>query len=261
MTLHHVRTGAGRPLLLIHGLGGSHQSWSTVVDELSRHREVIAVDLPGFGDTPPLTGPVSVAALADEVARFIAGAGLDGVDVVGSSLGGQLALELKRRGAVGSVVALDPAGFGTALERTIFGVTLRASMALVRLLGPVLGLLAGNPVTRTLLLPQFSARPWALSPELVRRELHSFAHSPGSAATLAMLAAGDPQLGLPTPAADPVVIVWGSRDWVLFPSQAPRAARAFPGAELQWLRGSGHLPQWDVPEKVIRLVLRVTEQV
>lgn len=258
MELHHVRTGSGRPLLLIHGLGGSTRTWSTVVDELSAQREVIAVDLPGFGQSPTLPGPVSVAALADAVADFIAEQGLDGVDVLGNSLGGQIALELKRRGAVGSVVALDPSGFATPGELRVFDLSLRLSMKLVRLLGPVLPALVGSKVARTLLLSQFSAKPWALSRELVLRELDSFAQSPGSEPTLAAISAGVPQGGLTAQTTDPVVIAWGKRDWVLLPTQAKRAVRAFPGAELQWFAGCGHLPQWDIPATVVRLTLRAT---
>ena len=104
----------------------------------------------------------------------------------------------------------------------------------------------------------FSAKPWALAPELVLRELSSFAFSPGTEDTLAALCCGVPQPGLASRTPDPVVIAWGRRDWVLPPPQAKRAARAFPGAELQWFGGCGHLPQWDVPTKVVRLVLRTT---
>lgn len=49
--MHHVRTGSGPPLLLVHGLGSSLRNWDPVLDELSPRREVIAVDLPGFGQT------------------------------------------------------------------------------------------------------------------------------------------------------------------------------------------------------------------
>jgi len=60
MQMHHVRRGAGKPLLLVHGLGGSGQSWETILDGLAAEREVIAVDLPGFGRTPPLRGGSSL---------------------------------------------------------------------------------------------------------------------------------------------------------------------------------------------------------
>src|SRR5215203_4078182 len=108
MDMHHVRLGAGKPLLLLHGLGGTWRSWAPVLDALAVEREVIAVDLPGFGETPPLPGPATIDTLADAVTAFMAAQGLTGVDVVGSSMGARLVLELARRGVVGAVVSLDP---------------------------------------------------------------------------------------------------------------------------------------------------------
>ena len=83
VTLNHVRRGSGSPLLLVHGLGAGWRSWSPILDVLAESREVIAVDLPGFGETPPLTGEVSIATLTDSVANFIREQGLDGVSTVG----------------------------------------------------------------------------------------------------------------------------------------------------------------------------------
>ncbi len=74
-------------MLLLHGLGGSHRSWSTIIAGLRSAREAIAIDLPGFGDTPPLPGETSIATLADAVERFVEAEGLTGVDMVGSSMG------------------------------------------------------------------------------------------------------------------------------------------------------------------------------
>ncbi len=54
--MHVVRRGHGRPLLLINGLGGTWRSWGPILDALAAEREVIAIDLPGFGDSPPLAG-------------------------------------------------------------------------------------------------------------------------------------------------------------------------------------------------------------
>jgi pimeloyl-ACP methyl ester carboxylesterase len=110
--MHYVRRGTGKPLLLIHGLGGSWRSWQTILDGLALEREVIAVDLPGHGETPPLRGATTVATLADAVTGFVYENDLNGVDVAGSSMGARLVLELARRGGVvGGVVSLDPDGF------------------------------------------------------------------------------------------------------------------------------------------------------
>jgi pimeloyl-ACP methyl ester carboxylesterase len=52
MTLSHDRSGAGTPLVLIHGLGSARTVWSLVTPSLGKSFEVLAVDLPGHGETP-----------------------------------------------------------------------------------------------------------------------------------------------------------------------------------------------------------------
>ncbi|WP_245877603.1 alpha/beta fold hydrolase, partial [Streptomyces glaucescens] len=90
------------------------EGWAPVIDLLAQDREVVAVDLPGFGDSPPLpdTRP-TVQALATEVALWFSTVGLTRPPVVGNSLGGAVALELARAGAVASAVALSPIGLWT----------------------------------------------------------------------------------------------------------------------------------------------------
>ena len=82
--MNGIRRGAGKPLLLIHGLGSTWGSWRPVLNDLAAQREVIAIDLPGFGKTPPLRGEVSIATLADAVTEFLDSHQLIGVDVVRS---------------------------------------------------------------------------------------------------------------------------------------------------------------------------------
>ena len=258
--MHVVRRGSGRPLLLIHGLGGSHASWETIAPQLEAERELVLVDLPGFGATPPLGGPPSIAALADALEAFLDEHDLDGVDVVGSSMGARLALELARRGRTGATVALDPGGFWTRREARVFGLSVKLSIQLVRRLGRLLPLLVGNPVTRTLLLAQFSAAPWRLDAGVVLRELRSYAGAPAFDATLDELANGPQQGGMPAGAArGPIVLGWGRRDLVTLPRQAARAAARFPDAQVAWFDRTGHFPQWDRPAETVRTILAATE--
>src|SRR5215213_2318896 len=116
MSLAHVRRGSGPPLVLIHGIGSQWQMWQPVLDRLARERDVIAVDLPGFGDSPPLPGTPSVEALAGAVAELLGELGIERPHAAGNSLGGGVALELGRRGDARSVCVLSPAGFGTMRE-------------------------------------------------------------------------------------------------------------------------------------------------
>ena len=260
MTLNYVRRGSGSPLLLVHGLGGGWRSWTPIIDELAEHREVIAVDLPGFGETPSLTGEVSIATLTDSVADFIREQGLDGVATVGQSMGGRMVLELARRGVGGDTVALDPGGFWSDRELTVFGATLRPSITLVRALRGRLPSILGSPVGRTLLLAQLSARPWALSPETVLPDVCGLADAPGTGAAMDALTKGPKQQGAPTGTAPGrVTIGWGRRDLVTLPSQSARATELFPDAVLHWFERCGHFPQWDAPQEAIRLILDSTD--
>jgi pimeloyl-ACP methyl ester carboxylesterase len=255
--MHHLRRGAGRPLLLLHGLGGSWRSFDPILPALEAERELVLVDLPGFGMSAPLARTPSPPALADAVAAFLAEHDLRGVDVVGSSLGGRLALELARRGEVGATVALDPGGFWSDRGRFFAGVTLAASVRLVRAIAPVIPALAASAAGRTALLAQLSARPWALSPQLVTQELEAIAAHPEACdATLAALIQGPTQPGGRTPG--PVTIVWGRQDRLTLPSQARTAQERFPDARIVWLDGCGHFPQWDQPAETARIVLEAT---
>lgn len=258
--MHFIRRGAGKPLLLLHGLGSSSKSWTTIFDALAAERDVIAVDLPGHGATPPLNGEVSFATTADAVAQWVNTNGFAGIDVVGSSMGARLALELARRGGiVGAVVALDPGGFWKGWERLYFGTTIGLSIRLMRILKPVLPLLVSNAVTRSLLLVQFSAHPWRLNSQIVLQELRDFLNAPSFDALLTSLAKGPPQEGAPRGAiAKPVTIVWGRQDRVTLPRQAARAAARFPDAKFVWLDDCGHLPHWDQPEQTVRVILDAT---
>ncbi|MGQ0651401.1 MAG: alpha/beta fold hydrolase [Betaproteobacteria bacterium] len=258
--MNYLRTGSGKPLLLIHGLGGSWRSWTPVIDGLAAEREVIALDLPGSGATPPLRGEASIRTLSDAVTAFVRAHGLRGVDAAGSSMGARLVLELARRGGVlGAVVSLDPGGFWRGWQRHAFYTSIYLSIRLVRLLQPVMPALAGSALAKTLLLAQFSARPWKLSPRLVLDELRGHAASPSFDELLRQLAYGEPQQGAPRGSIrQPLVIGWGRRDRVCFPSQARRALQLFPDARLHWFERCGHFPQWDAPGETIRLILEST---
>lgn len=257
--MHSVRQGSGKPLLLIHGLGASWQNWQPILPALSAQREVIAVDLPGFGQTPALQGEVSITTLADAVTSFMTEQGLTGVDMVGVSMGGRLVLELARRGVGGTTVALSPGGFWNAGQLRFFNISIQASIKLIRALQPVMPLLTGNPVGRTALLAQLSPKPWALPADLTLHEMRSWAASPSFDAALHSLVHGPVQQGAPAGSLPGrIVIGWAWQDRICFPSQSKRATTLFPDAALHWFDNSGHYPHWDQPAQTVDLILRST---
>ena len=257
--LHHIRVGTGQPLLLIHGIGGSYRSWNPLLDGLSAQRKVIALDLPGHGLSPALPGENTFYALVDAVEAWLHANNLTGVDCVGSSMGARMVLELARRGVVGAVVSLDPGGFWEGWQVPFFYYSVAASVRLVRLLQPVMPAITGSALGRTVLLPQFSARPWRLPAHVALDEMRSFAKATNFDELLWHLAHGEKQEGAPRGSIQhPLVIGWGRQDRVCLPSQAPRALAAFPDAALYWFDRCGHFPQWDQPEETVHLILAVT---
>jgi pimeloyl-ACP methyl ester carboxylesterase len=272
--LAYDRQGSGPPLLLIHGIGSRRGVWDPVVGLLAREREVIALDLPGFGDSPPLPDGVepTVGALADAVEAFAREHGLGGVDdaqpaagaaaepgaarwhVAGNSLGGGIALELARRGAVASATALSPIGFWSEPERRYSVALLRISRRAARHAGGLLSRAVGWPGGRTLLLGTFYGHPLRRELAAARADLDALGGCQGFEATLARFRGHRFQDGERL-ASVAVTIGWGTRDRLLIPKQAQRARAALPAARHVPLAGCGHVPMSDDPEGVAALLL------
>ena len=121
----------------------------------------------------------------------------------------------------------------------------------------MLPLLAGSAAGRTVLLPQFTPRPWAVPAGVALTDLRSIADTPALFPTLQALVDSGPQLGGPTPGR--VVLGWGRRDRVTLPRQAARAQAAFPHATLHWFDRCGHFPTWDQPRETVQVVLAATD--
>jgi pimeloyl-ACP methyl ester carboxylesterase len=247
--LAHDRLGSGPPLLLVHGLGSCKEIWRPLLPALAREREVVAVDLPGFGASPP--GPRTVEGLAEALAAFAVELGLERPHVAGNSLGGGVALVMGAMGAARSVCALSPVGFSAGREGTYARAVLASTRVVAEALAPAAPRLARSVVARTLLSCHVAARPWRIPAEDTAHWMRMCAQAP---AFWDLLDALD---GWRAPApACPTTIAWGERDRLLiFSRQAPRARRRMPGARHVVLRGCGHVPTWDDSEQVARVVL------
>ncbi|GIF00722.1 hydrolase [Paractinoplanes rishiriensis] len=254
-SVNHHRRGSGSPIVLIHGIGSRWQVWSPLLDRLAEQHEVIALDLPGFGDTPPDGGSGSVPYLADRVAAFLREIGVQRPAVGGSSLGGGIALELGRRGLARSVVAFSPVGFFTRAEATWCRAVVTAARAGGTALGPALPALMRTRPGRTALCGLFYGKPAELSPDDCVADARALIAAPGFAKARRRL--GRWRL-TEEPTGLPVTIAWGDRDLVLPIRQAQRARQVLPHARHVRLNGCGHLPFADDPRTCARLLLEAS---
>uniref|UniRef100_A0AAU2VZ70 Alpha/beta fold hydrolase n=1 Tax=Streptomyces sp. NBC_00008 TaxID=2903610 RepID=A0AAU2VZ70_9ACTN len=255
VSVAYERTGAGEPLLLLHGIGHHRQAWDPVIPVLAVERDVIAVDLPGFGASPALPDPLryDLRTVASLLGAFCEDLGLDRPHVAGNSLGGLLALELGRKKRVRSVTALSPAGFWTERERRYaFGTLRTMRLAAGSIPLPLIERLSRTPAGRAVLTSTIYARPGRRSPEAAVRETVALREAPGFHRTLA---AGRDVMFTDDVPGLPVTIAWGSGDRLLPRRQGIRAKHTVPGARLVRLPGCGHVPMSDDPALVARVVL------
>jgi pimeloyl-ACP methyl ester carboxylesterase len=256
MRLNYHRAGNGEPLVLIHGIGSRWQVWNPVLGLLEAHRDVIALDLPGFGASPMASDdePPGVERLTNQVAEFLTDLGLERPHVAGNSLGGLLTLELAKRGRASSATALSPAGFfRNRFDESYARGSLLLTIAATRLLRPVAGAVLEPPTGRIALLGQVFGHPTRVPPPDAVQTLRSAADAPSFSETLGPVARS--RFGGGEAITVPVTIAWGELDRLLLPRQAARAAQLLPQARSVWLYDCGHVPTYDDPEQVATVLL------
>ncbi|MFI5497915.1 alpha/beta fold hydrolase [Nocardia asteroides] len=257
--ISHVRRGAGSPIVLVHGLGSRWQIFAPIIDLLATQYEVIAVDLPGFGASPAQLGlRPGPRGYADWLTGWLDTNDIQAPHVVGSSMGGGIALELGRTGVASAVTAFSPVGFYRQPGLRWVQGSLTAMRAVARVAGPALDRAVEHPAGRTALLSVMFGKPAQVTPQAARIDLAglagaaSFADARDDFATY-VLAAGDDPGAL---ARIPVTVAWGTRDLVLtHRTQSARARAVLPFARHLDLPGCGHLPFSDAPDLCVRTIL------
>jgi pimeloyl-ACP methyl ester carboxylesterase len=248
--LAYDRTGRGEPLVLLHPLGAHRQVWEPIVERLRDRRELIAVDLPGFGDSPPLqNGTPTPRALAAAVAGLMESLGIARPHVAGNSLGGWVALELGLLGAVRTVVGISPAGLwpGPLVPKPVIAHRLAHAVL------PLAGAAAANPVGRRLLLGSAVAHPGRVPRAAAAGLVRAYARAPGFKAVNDAMRAGV-FTGLERIRV-PVTLVWPEHDRVVNrPPWLPDNVRSIV------LQDAGHVPMWDAPDELARVLLERTAE-
>jgi pimeloyl-ACP methyl ester carboxylesterase len=256
----YSRTGRGEPLVLLHGLGSSRAAWEPIMPALAERFDVIAIDLPGFGASPPL--PAGIEPSPSELAAVVGGK-LDGLGIgqphlAGNSLGGWVAMELAKTRPVRSVTLLAPAGLWRADTPLYCRVSLRLSRWLARYAGPALARIVATRPGRVVVLGQFLGHPARLPAARARSAVQALGTCPGFDATLK--ATAHRHLHGAQQVAAPVTVAFGSRDLVLLRHQSRNLGELPPDTQSSTLAGCGHLPMSDDPAAVTGLIITSTSR-
>ncbi len=257
MTLHGDRVayrdeGRGEVVLLIHGMGGSSNTWDSVIPLLAKKYRVIAPDLLGHGQSDKPRGDYSVGAFAVLLRDLLDELGITRVTVVGHSLGGGIAMQFahQHRQYCDRIVLISSGGFGGDVGRVLRLLSIPGSEFVLPMIASRPAVAAGNAL-RALAgsADRFKARP-ALSNRDNRRAflrtLRSVVDFRGQAVSaLDHLCFTD---GLPA------LIISGDQDRVI-PVEHARAAHAtMPNSRLHVLAGVRHNPPTEAPEEVAGLI-------
>jgi pimeloyl-ACP methyl ester carboxylesterase len=241
------RRGAGEPLLLIHGLGYARWGWEPVVDLLAEYHEVILFDNRGIGESDAPDGPYTVPLLAGDAAAVLDAGGIERAHVLGTSLGGMVALQL----------ALDRPD---RVDRLVLGCTTPGGAQGAPMPEQTVRLMQEAPSLPTeVALRRFIENAFGPTPdqEQVERIMkHRLRTAQAPVAWAAQAAAGAafdvwervPEISVPT------LVLTGLEDNVVDPRNSELLAERIPDAQLETFPGSGHLFFWEQPERFVEVV-------
>ncbi|MFE0514315.1 alpha/beta fold hydrolase [Streptomyces sp. NPDC058964] len=253
------------PALYVHGLGGSSQNWSSLMERLDGVVDGEAVDLPGFGDSPPPDdGDYSVTGHARAVIRYLDAAGRGPVHLFGNSLGGAVATRVSavRPDLVRTLTLVSPALPELRVQRTavptgllgvpgvaaLFTRMTREWTAEQRVRG-VMALCYGDParvtpeafghaveeLERRLRLPYFWDAMTRSARGLVNAYTLGGQHGLWRQAERVLA---------------PTLLIYGGRDQLVGYRMAQKAARSFRDSRLLSLPDAGHVAMMEYPETV-----------
>jgi pimeloyl-ACP methyl ester carboxylesterase len=264
--LTYAAGGEGPLLLLIHGMGGTYENWSSVMEPLARRHTVVAPDLPGHGRSAPGAGDYSLGALAASLRDLLLTLGHERATLVGHSLGGGIAMQLAYQfpELAERLVLVSSGGLGPEVSLVLRAAALPGSDIVIAATARTASR-AGAIVGRA--LGTVGLRP---TPDVaeVARGYASLANGDRRAAFLATLRSVVSAGGQRVDAIDriylvegiPVLVLWGRRDPIIPVRHGERAHEAIPGSRLEIFDGVGHLPQLEAPAKFIATLERFIEE-
>jgi pimeloyl-ACP methyl ester carboxylesterase len=241
--------GSGEPILLVHGLGGSRRTWRHVIMPLSLTHTVIAVDLPGHGDSAAPAGDYSLGAHAVALRDLLMMLGHQKATVIGHSLGGGIAMQFAYQfpERLSRLALISSGGLGTELSLVLRAATLPGASAVVA------GLTSLPSGLRVLVQPALSVVPGLVAHEdagpladamrslsIPRQRAAFFATARAVIDWKGQKVSAERQLAMLNDL--PVLVAWGADDKIIPPRHHQALVERLPGCHAVEIEGAGHFP-------------------
>ena len=250
--VNYVEIGEGEPIIFIHGIAGCWRNWLENLPYFGRTHRAIAIDLPGFGDSPMPSWDISMANYGRLIHDFCERLGIDQVGaLVGNSMGGFIATE---------AVIEEPERFDRLVLISAAGISFaewqgRPIDAARRIFKAAIPFLSGErrsywtrPRGRKLAFGRIVRNPNKLRPELLREQVRPGLQAPGFSDALASILGYDTRERLPE-IEIPTMVVWGLNDQVVPVEAALGYHRLIPSSRLELFERTGHLPMLERPQR------------
>jgi len=263
--LHYVDVGAGPTIVFIHGLLGSHRDWTHLLEDLSAHHRVLALDLFGHGASAKPVGDYSLSAHAATVRDLLDHLGIETVTLVGHSLGGGIALQFAYLfpDRVEGLVLVSSGGLGRELSLLLRVATLPGVEWVLPVLASRWMLERGEQVGRGFVKAGVHPAPD------VSRVWQGFVSLGDPESRRAFLASSraviDPggqtvnaRHRLAAIAVVPTLLVWGARDRLIPSWHGVTAQQEIPNSRVVVFEEAGHFPHLDEPDRFADLIREFT---
>jgi pimeloyl-ACP methyl ester carboxylesterase len=246
--------GSGPPLVFVHGLAGSWQNWLLNIPAFMDSHRVIAMDLPGFGESPMPRERITISGYGRWLDALLEAVGVDAAAVVGNSMGGFIAAEtaIKFPHRVERLALVSAAGVTVEKQRSDAGLRLLEATENVSqfLMAHVLSkseALVRRPRGRKALMWFVAAHPEELDPRVVREQMTG-ANKPGFVPALDALTSYPirdrlSEIGCPT------WLCWGPKDLLVPVRDAYVFDELIPDSRLTIYEDTGHVPMLERPER------------
>lgn len=254
--VNYVEMGQGPAVVLVHGLSGCWQNWLENIPQLARRHRVIALDLPGFGESELPNEEISIPGYGRFVDAFLGEIGIERAAIVGNSMGGFIAAEvaISHPSRVEKLVLVSAAGLVRVGNRELYALE-RAARLFHPLTAAFLARrehLVRRPKLRARMLYGVVRYPARIAPELAY-EVASGAGKPGFLDALNAIIAYDfrdrlPEISVPT------LIVWGRNDRIVPVAGAYEYEKLIPNARRVIFEETGHVPMLERPARFNQLV-------
>jgi pimeloyl-ACP methyl ester carboxylesterase len=244
-----VGSGGGPPIVLVHGISGNWQNWLENIPRLARERRVVALDLPGFGESEDTAGPPTMSGLGRVVEELCEQLDLGRIALVGNSMGGFIAAEtaIAFPQRVERLVLVSSAGITTSELRRepvmAWGraVTMGGARSAAEVRMAIL-----RPRLRHLIFSLIMRHPSRIAPDILF-EISRGAGRDAFMPTLRAILDYDFRERLPEIRC-PTLIVWGAKDAIVPRDDAYEYERLIPGTQpVVMMEDTGHVPMIERP--------------